>query len=155
MNKIVFLDIDGVLTTRDTSYFTDNYSLNMENVERAKRLLDSTGAKLVWSTNWRGVEDGVWVHDGIEVKSLFPIAKQLFKDYEFEVPMKRNHGYRKYVDIIEWLRKNMWAWSDFAIIDDQGNQLLERFGENFFRTDFDVGLTDADVFRIEQYLKEE
>jgi len=155
MNKIVFLDIDGVLTTRDTSYLTRNYSLNMENVERAKRLLDSTGAKLVWSTNWRGIKDGVWVHDGIETKSLFPIAKQLFKDYEFEVPMKRNHGYRKYVDIIEWLRENMWAWSDFAIIDDQGNQLLERFGENFFRTDFDVGLTDADVFSIEQYLKEE
>lgn len=155
MNKIVFLDIDGVLTTKDTSYFTNSYALNPKNVDRARRLLDATGAKMVWSTNWRGKDDGVWVHNGIVTKSLFPEARRIFKDYEFEVPMKRNHGCSKYVDIIGWLRENMWAWSDFAIIDDQGNQQLELFGENFFRTDFDVGLTDCDVDRIVKYLDEE
>lgn len=48
MNKIVFLDFDGVITTLKSNWTIDN-----EKVELVKQICDATGAKIVISSSWR------------------------------------------------------------------------------------------------------
>lgn len=61
MDKIIFLDIDGVLCTfteyakskHDKRYGTRVYPFKKECVEQLNRIIENTGAKIVVSSSWR------------------------------------------------------------------------------------------------------
>lgn len=48
MNKIIFLDFDGVITT-----LKSHYKIDFDKVELIKEICDNTGAKIVISSSWR------------------------------------------------------------------------------------------------------
>lgn len=48
MNKVVFLDFDGVVTTLKSNWTIDN-----SKVDLVKQICDATGAKIVISSSWR------------------------------------------------------------------------------------------------------
>lgn len=53
MNKIIFLDIDGVLNDAPTILGTGNDLPTMEHLECLKQIVDATGAEIVLSSYWR------------------------------------------------------------------------------------------------------
>ena len=53
-NKIIFLDIDGVLNRH--SYYK-HIVIEEDLAKNLKKILDSTNAKIVLSTYWRGFPD--------------------------------------------------------------------------------------------------
>ena len=57
MNKIIFLDFDGVLNVFEldsfNSWTSDQDSLNREMIERVNHIIDATGAKVIVSSDWR------------------------------------------------------------------------------------------------------
>lgn len=53
MNKIIFLDIDGVLNDAPTILGTGNDLPTMEHLECLKQIVDATGAEIVLSSSWR------------------------------------------------------------------------------------------------------
>ena len=53
--KVIFLDIDGVLNCGTTTELTKTGDRFVENkfIERLKKIVDETGAKVVLSSDWR------------------------------------------------------------------------------------------------------
>ena len=154
-SKIVFLDIDGVCTSWDCSYMNppSMYALNKRCIARIKRILDETGAKIVWITNWRTHTDNLWETHRGTYHSLLPQAREIFKDYILD-DAPHIHGRMKFYDVEEWLSNNSDKCDHFVIIDDQYTQGLEGFGENFHRTAFETGITDKDADEIISFLNE-
>lgn len=57
MDKIIFLDIDGVLNSDRTLY--EHVSLEDDLILNLKELVDKTGAKIILSSSWRSIPDAV------------------------------------------------------------------------------------------------
>ncbi len=53
MNKIIFLDHDGVIAVNHREYDDYGSHFHPEFVENLKRIIDATGAKIVCSSSWR------------------------------------------------------------------------------------------------------
>jgi hypothetical protein len=53
--KIIFLDIDGVISTPDCVPITDGkyYALNRECIKVLNEVMEKTGARLVLSSSWK------------------------------------------------------------------------------------------------------
>ena len=65
--KVIFLDIDGCLTSeREGTYFNSDptkYHPSKKVMKQLMKLCDETGAKIVMATNWRKFDiDGEWVN---------------------------------------------------------------------------------------------
>lgn len=152
--KIVFIDIDGVLTDSSCSYFTDNYSYSVEKLELLKAFLSSANAVVVWSTNWVAHTDGIWMLKDKEIHSLLPRLNEELHDFVIgAIPPKHGDSVSKYDRILEWISKNTDATDDFMIVDDQGNQGLEQFGVRFVQTTFDKGLTESTIDEMQSYFR--
>jgi hypothetical protein len=163
--KLVFIDIDGVVNNIDdgTSYFSydpQSYGLSKTNIEALKHLIDSTGTKLVLSTSWRNHdEDYCYPYNGLLFKSpLKKFIEEMGRE-RFFIPIGAPHmkGFQKYYDILGFFYKNEMSINDvsYAVLDDQTNQLLEKFGDNFFLIDGKTGLTDTIAENVIVHLNRE
>lgn len=86
--KIIFLDIDGVLNSKD--WFEKNKDIkgyreiNPKKVEFLKEIVDKTNAKIVLSSTWRNIPEhplflflvDVLRDKGLEIKSFTPKLEQ-------------------------------------------------------------------------------
>ena len=145
--KVIFLDIDGVLTSRDSDSFifecdSEKYKLNDYCLECLKYILDNVeNCKIVLSTSWRNYPDNhIMINTYGEVyKSLIPQLKLLFDDY---IVGKAPHSSRnnKYTDISDYLSEHPEV-VDFVVLDDDPTQGLQGFGEQFFKISMYSGLT--------------
>ena len=133
MNRIIFLDIDGVLNTKD---WVQNKSAWVE--ENKLRLLaylcEITGAKIVLSTSWR---ETLIEPDVIGKESAFYKAAQLFKEYNLEILDITPRLQTREQEIMSWINDNkIKSW---VIFDDKELDI-----PNLVRTDNTVGLTVED-----------
>jgi hypothetical protein len=109
--RIIFLDIDGVLNCKQTPnprklpYVVDPFLL-----ERFKRLVDRTGANVVLSSTWRYDPAGLFSakHWGIPFVDVIP-----------DMPDKPRRD-----EILAWLRTRE-AVRRFAVLDDDDDELDE------------------------------
>ena len=124
--KVIFLDIDGVLNTKETYdniYRTHGFLSTMEvpidkfRLEYLKTIIDETDAKIVLSSSFRHFfikQEGKIIPTSIKGKNLY----NWFLKYGIDIyDITPNNGYTREEEIKEWLINNEEV-EDFIIIDD-------------------------------------
>ena len=153
MNKILFLDFDGVLNSHP--YFFENegavtyYGMSIplgalpferereafdpKAVERLNRITGASGAKIVCSTAWRRAHDLVGLQ---ELLALVGVEGEVIDT----TPIMDN--FPRSVEILTWLEQNASPEQSWVILDD-----LEMHGlqDRHVHTSFDNGLQDEHV----------
>lgn len=157
MNKVIFLDIDGVLnSTKSCNFYHKKYGGNgyggffkrdeeptLKNVlwdEKCVHWLDKivkeTGASIVISSTWRK-------HYGLlTFHSMF----KLYNVYDLNIIGKTNQqGFSmRGKEIQDYIDKN--NITKYVILDDDSDMLPNQI-ENFVNTNHDVGLTRKDYLK--------
>lgn len=159
MNKIIFLDFDGVLNSRlwfdKTKGNREHDSLDEVAVGFLNTLIKKTGAKVVVSSTWRL---------GHTVDELQEILNR--SGFEGEV-IDKTVDMRKGEDgdcilrgneILQWIKSHpeivqvgYWDYKNYVIFDDDSDMLYwQRY--NFIQTDPYVGLTPNNIYKAEKIL---
>ena len=160
--KIIFLDIDGVLNTRNTLKRDSKMEyphcfFAKELVSNLNKITDKTGAKIVLSSSWRIGKTVEQLQDlfeqvGITGELIDKTPKLRFENSSCTVP--RGDEIRHWVQHNKGiLGTNILNWKDYVIIDDESDMLYWQ-RKNFFQTDQSGGgLTDNLTYRIINFLK--
>lgn len=162
-NKIVFLDIDGVLNDHGFNPEVLCGRIDVDKVSRFNRVIRTTGAKFVLSSAWRyivyrgeanlsGMEWLLRSH-GVLAGYLrgvtWPdsIRKGTYNGQPANWPAENERGSQ----ITEWLTSNPW-YNGHLVIDDL-DLGISFAGHPFVQTDSTVGLTDEDADRAIELLR--
>lgn len=150
--KIIFLDIDGVLNSRqwmlecDGEFDQPINQIDPKAVVRLNRITDATGAKIVVSSTWRL---------GFLMKCADPVLslKGCLRTYGITgevidmTPSKPNCiRNQRGKEIQAWLDDNYSRVDKFIIIDDDSD--MGKLKSKHFKTLFEDGLTDAIADKI-------
>lgn len=154
-NKIIFLDIDGVLNGYNfwsmlgwyiLCFFkneklkeiyrkvTDPCGVHEHKMKRLAKIVHKTNAKIIMSSSWRG---GFWYTPYDEKRGHQKKLTDLLNKYNIEVigitPRYSGEGRDK--EILSWLSVNDKNVENFIILDDE-NSFLEAFhnDERFIQT---------------------
>lgn len=138
--KVVFLDVDGVLNNFSLIHQNGFHYIDPDMVGRVSVIVRQTGAKIVLSSTWRlAGSDRKLVDAALGGQGMF-------------VHDSTPHlGSYRSQEISDWLRNNPGV-ERYAILDDDEDA---GFGmqESFFRTDPEVGITDAIVSLVLSHLR--
>lgn len=168
MEKIIFLDIDGVLNPvhyMNAMYKMWKASFNeikshdeygqlffYQNCEALQKIVDETGAKIVISSTWRMAGESemkaLWKHRNLagEIIGITPTETQVVESGEAEFYDMVCRG----MEIAHWIKHNNFK-GNYVIIDDTEDMLKEQ--EQFFVvTNGYVGLTLKDAKRAVEIL---
>ncbi len=172
IDKILFLDIDGVLNShqfyRDRKENYDKaikeingdmfkYDLLQIDHKQVKMLSDfvvKNKLHVVLSSTWR---------IGKTVEYMNELFKELGAEFEFYdfTPVLRLDKHKGYTNSIPrgfeihcWMSKHVecgYKSRNFIILDDDSDFLLWQ-ERNFFNTDICTGLTDSIIYRMQRFL---
>lgn len=150
MNKIIFLDFDGVITTLKSNWCIDN-----EKVELVKQICDTTGAKIVISSSWRRYTleqtiEAITTREAEIGHNPFPYPEYIVgitsRMYGFKyLERDKHYGLCRGVEIDRWL----WEHQDvtnYVILDDDPDMLLSQ-KKHFIKTHALRGISKRDVER--------
>lgn len=140
MNKYIFIDFDGVITTP-----TSRWCIDPNKVKHIESIIQTTGAKLVISSSWsvgsRNAEEFV-----SKVFGLFSdLTKDVVKDSIFInsiIDVTDHMGSARGDEIQRWLDSH--EVDSYVIIDDEDDMLEEQLF-NFVQTDSYEGITEREV----------
>ena len=147
--KVIFLDIDGVLNSED--YYTAHMDDMMENpvdrqcIERLRRIVAATGARIVLSSSWRGG----WSREPEQMDELCQRLVETLAEYDLEIYDKtcvlKNGDRAKEIRL--WIKNAPEKVESFVIIDDNDFQWKKyHLRKKWVETDFsNGGLLDAHV----------
>ena len=143
--KVIFTDIDGVLNDDTTPTRTSSrvVFVDEEKLQRLKRIVDATQAKIVLSSTWRyDREDPKYNGDFLELQEAFKNVGLEFYSY---TPLDPAGG-RRGMEILAWLGMHPGV-SQYIILDDELYDFEERgLLPRLVKTEFaDGGLTDVHV----------
>ena len=136
--KVIFLDVDGVLNSSQ-----DHFSIGLKtdiHLERLKRIIDATGAKIVLSSSWRicfdpkkdqmsRILNNKLNSIGAPIMDMTPIIREPNKVRGDEIRM--------------WLQDHPDV--DAFIILDDDSDMAEYTSTHLIKTDVNIGLQDSDV----------
>ena len=174
VDKIVFLDIDGVLNSEEwakkrfNKLVSDDIcdsDVDTNAINRLIKFLDDTNAKIVLSSSWRSLnvkstilEFSTFNHELL--KKLIPyiigVTPRFYKYTE------RGNEIKYWMDMLSidyntlvkrgYILENVELSKDYryVIVDDDSDMLR---GQNFVKTDFQTGLTDEDVNNMKAFLE--
>ena len=156
MRKIIFLDIDGVLSPRwwDSDKQSDNYGclFDAKAVANLGKIIEETGAEIVVSSSWKlmgfqALQD-MW-KDRKLPGEIIDITPNYISD---ELLLKENSANVDYLfergsEIRGWLLLHGDDVSRYVIIDDMDDILPEQ-QFHFVQTDPEVGITNDDVKKV-------
>lgn len=143
--KIIFLDIDGVVNSRRTCYaygqlphnacdkFFDDTALGM-----LRTLCSQTNAAIVLSSSWRYSHS----HYDLGNELKLPIVDATIMHPTSIVPRGE--------EIQEWLNRHPGV-TQYVIVDDNSDMLPSQL-DNFVQTSFDDGLLFRDVTKMKNIL---
>ena len=166
ITRVVFLDIDGVLTNVDldgTSFChldPSRYKLSPINLALLDNLLDASDAKIVIASNWRKFKPPhtQWLHGGKLYNSTLEPFKKMYKDCIIGMLPPERHATKS--DCLElWFEDNPWLSKNagkYVILDDDLNEMYQEevtFRKHLVLTDYKVGLTKDDVQKALEILK--
>nr|CAI3971157.1 hypothetical protein ORM20_00108 [Ochrobactrum phage ORM_20] len=152
MNKIIFLDVDGVinlLSKQWASHHLDHYEHFVEGFDRKslfylQEIVQGTGAKVVLSAACRKIDE--------YCNAVYDFLK---KYYNIEcigrTPGSRD-GFRG-GEVYEWLNDRFGPYGQYryAILDDEGDFFLEQL-PFLFQTDPEYGITENIAYRVKYHL---
>lgn len=161
MNKIIFLDIDGVLNTEyyqgvlqyKGKPWQDEYGalFDPKAVAGLKRIIEATGAEIVIESSWKylglNTLKQLWTHRKLPGK-VIDITPSLISDKyllklnlsESEIDMNISKG----IEIASWLIDNDKKDAKYVIIDDE-YVIMESQLANFILTNPYEGITNTQV----------
>ena len=134
--KIIFLDIDGVLNTKETAErWHGLIGMDPELVDRFNKLVEDTSAEVVLSSTWR--------HKKTWRKTMKDNGLNMrFLDRTISLP-----GKIRGLEIKEWVDRN--NVDKYVILDDDSDMLPDQL---LFKTSFfDGGLTDRICDSVRQF----
>ncbi len=145
---ILFLDIDGVLNTTRTwgawTHLGRHEALEPVLVTRVAALVERTGARVVLSSMWRRSTVGLTgTVLALEYQGWRNCRRQLRDETPFLGGMPRGD------EIALWLR-NAEHKGAIAVLDDEAD--MGSVLPFLVQTDREVGVTDADIVRVERLL---
>lgn len=162
MQKIIFLDFDGVITTMASRYKLDRYKCDL-----LQQIIDRTGAKIVVSSSWRSGSAEETIADLKEASTFFkPFVPSWVDDIVGVTIRAYDHikkgvhlGIPRGVEIKQWIdthlhrdesghfqRKKVGEDFQYIILDDDSDMLLEH-ADHFIHTDTYLGLSQDDAIR--------
>lgn len=129
--RVLFLDIDGVLTTERSRTIKQRESLDASCLKRLRDLIAATDVKVVITSTWRKwrTQANLQEYLGILVYDVTPV---------FHTP---NHPRRRGQEIRAWLDLHPDV-DRYVILDDENGFTVDQIGR-WVRTDDAEGLTDA------------
>lgn len=154
-NKIIFLDIDGVLNSHRSwiaynrlppDRSKDKYELDPVAVAMVKRVIVDTGAKVVISSSWR------LSHDLAAFRNIF--AEYGWEDnYIIDLTPRDVMNAHRGTEIEMWMMQNVSSFESFkyAIIDDD-NDMLEYQKRNHIHTEYSDGLSFKNYQKLQEIL---
>ena len=167
VDKIVFLDIDGVLNSEE--YFNKCFSsddvcdLDPEAINRLIKFLDDTNAKIVLSSSWRSLNDKRTILEFSTHKLLKKLIPYIIGvTPQFRKCIKRGNEIAYWMNMLSISYNNLVKHGcilenvelsknyRYVIVDDYNDMLR---GQNFVQTDFQTGLTDEDVNEMKAFLE--
>lgn len=145
MNKLIFLDIDGVLNTANYQTWRQLLGKDISDlhghlfspsaVRNLQRLIKWTNAKIILSSSWR--------LDGLDVmRRMWKERKMPGEIYDI-TPYVNARDYPKFtrgIEINTWLEKNGYLGCPYVILDDIDDFLPEQYN-NVVLTNYKRGLT--------------
>lgn len=168
-NKIIFLDIDGVLNYERCPWFLDEndrsyhkpegggcYGIEPGKVDLFNSIFREVEAKVVLSSTWRLDKKWVITMQRHGIRNLIgrtprmPLpggAEAMERGYEIKAWIERENEY------FTKLIGSPYKIEKYAIIDDDSDMLPEQL-PNFFQTSWKTGLTQEIVQRIIAHLKD-
>ena len=154
--KVIFLDVDGVLNDNHTTdrFFSEKeqrkyIGIDTDKVERLNKIVLATKAKIVLSSSWRKHSNFVDYLNS-KLKEVDPLLPDKIIDV---TPVHFSHCLRA-SEIEEYLdmRAKKLKITKFIILDDMQYDDLERFGESFFLTGWDKGLSEEIMSKCISFL---
>jgi antitoxin component HigA of HigAB toxin-antitoxin module len=141
--KVLFLDIDGVVNKQENFNPTNNpgpYPLDSYCAFLVGKIQLETGCEVVLSSSWR-----------LHPEGMENVSKRVVRllDRTPSLPYPEPRG----AEIAQWLDEHPEV-TKYAIVDDDADMLVEQV-DNFFKTDFNDGLTDLIADAIIKHLKGE
>lgn len=150
--KVIFLDIDGVLTSVNR-----RMKLDPDNIARLGKILEATEAKLVISSSWRRhkLEDTIALladtqefnHGGVEFPYCDKIVGHTLRLYAFcPADEEKHYLSARGLEIKRWLKDHAekLGVTNYLILDDDSDMLLEQV-RHFIKTDTYKGLSNKNV----------
>ena len=143
MNKLIFLDIDGVLNGHE-SHGNGYCGTRPDCVARFNRILSATGAAIVVSSAWRYlVLSGSMTIVGLEnlLLSHGVDCREKIRDVTRPDVGDEMRG----LQISLWLKSRKFPPDAYVVLDDMDD--ISAYGHPFVRTESKTGLTDEDADR--------
>lgn len=153
MQKLIFLDFDGVLNSND--WYTKNKTkgdFDPKAIERLNYIVEQTNAKIVLSTSWRFDPN---IYD--KCKEIGIKGEVIGRTPSLRYFASTNNHSSSFIcrgnEIAAWLtefiEKNQlhschWQYDSYVIIDDDCDMLLSQ-KDNFVHVDYFKGLTKKDA----------
>ena len=130
--KVIFLDIDGVLTSIKSSKKNKNWdTFDPSAVALLNEVIKSTGAKIVISSSWSKK------HSLQELRQIFKNNKALGNSIIDCTPGSTSGNREE--EIETWLRESEHTIQCFIVIDDSPD--MGKFSSRLITTSFEKGLT--------------
>lgn len=146
MNKLIFLDIDGVLDT-----YASRYQLDPVLMARLGTLLERSGAKIVVSSSWRAMDvagtiefmidpdnPSVGSHPFPYTDKIIGVTPILFSIIDGDIDRPATRG----EEIAAYLKVH--SCDNYVILDDDRDMLPTQWS-HFVPINDEYGLTEADV----------
>lgn len=176
--RVIFLDIDGVLTT--CSYHNpDTNHINPEKVQVLRQIVERTGAKIVLTSTWKMGYD----KDSGKKEDYFKVLEDILVQYGLEIfditddipekiknPLPQTfsledldnvegvHGTGRAAEVEKWIHDH--SVEDFVILDDENHDWKEYgIDKNWIHTsyygpDCEAGLLEKHIDKICDILDE-
>jgi hypothetical protein len=158
MNKLIFLDIDGVLNTPDdwvaAKVLPDHINttnatteiINRTKVGVLKYLVEETGAEIVLTSTWRFFGD--------KTNRMMKLCGwEDFSDIMISQTTRDGAGHRD-EEVMQWLRENDQTTDKFVILDDIAPvHWHPSLHKHLVHIDNTIGLRFTDVEKAKEILK--
>ena len=139
--KVIFLDVDGVLNSRQDG---NSIKLRTDSYLRLLReIVKATDAKIVLSSSWR-------VGPSKAIRNLNNRLAEYGLEIMDSTPLLPGSSCRG-DEIRQWLSDNGQSVENFVILDDDAD-MLEFTDTNLVQTDSELGLQEKDVAKCIEIL---
>lgn len=155
--KVIFLDIDGVLNSKNGKTFKDKFCFDFDLVSNLKILFDTVkDLKIVVSSSWRTLKYDEQQDENIPWRCILAnkLGYEIYTDlFIGDTPYRlsdKDKNNRRGLEIKAWLDENKDKYNieKYVIIDDEICDITPVFKRNVIKVDSNVGLQKTDVSKI-------